>query len=88
MVMDDPHRMADTAGVCIAAAPANHPPGSRPFVRPALRVRRESVAVTARGGGTSYPIASTERTAAPISGIVMRRISITVTNPLIEATTR
>jgi hypothetical protein len=36
----------------------------------------------------SYPIANTERTAAPISGIVMRRISITVTNPLIEATTR
>lgn len=65
-----------------------HPPGSRPFVKPALRVRRESVAVTARGGGTSYPIASTERTAAPNSGIVMSRISITVTNPLIEATTR
>jgi len=35
-----------------------------------------------------YPIVSTNRTTATIIGIVMRRISITVTKPLIEATTR
>ena len=35
-----------------------------------------------------YPTVITNRSAATIIGIVMRRISITVTNPLIEATTR
>ena len=39
-------------------------------------------------GRVVHPIVSTNRTAATIIGIVMRRISITVTNPLIEATTR
>lgn len=86
-----------TAGVYIAAPPAN-PSGGIAALRElnlegqergrSVIRGRESVAVTARGGGASYPIASTERTAAPISGIVMSRISITVTNPLIEATTR
>jgi|GEM_PF-3648949 hypothetical protein len=86
--MDDPHQMADTAGVCIAAAPVNPSAGIAALREASLKGQERGRRGYSQGWGISYPIASTERTAAPISGIVMRRISITVTNPLIEATTR
>jgi len=60
-------------------------------VTPAGAVKRstERIAeVPGRGPHEPQPIVSTNRIAATIIGIVMRRISITVTNPLIDATTR